>query len=150
VCASEQCDDGNDVDDDGCNNNCTHDCTIQTNAGHTYLFCYNVPLPWAQARNACMAAGMRMTSIQSDSENTWIYNTGANYQDPVSSWWIGFNDRDTEGVWVWEDGSTGNYTQWAPNEPNDAGGEDCGSLQDDETWADLPCEWADPYVCESL
>ena len=34
--------------------------------------------------------------------------------------WIGYNDIDNEGTFVWDDGSTSTYTNWADGEPNDA------------------------------
>ena len=42
--------------------------------------------------------------------------------------WIGLNDKASEGTWVYaSDGSIPTYDNFAPNEPNDHGGvQDCG------------------------
>ena len=45
-----------------------------------------------------------------------------------------------------------NYTNWAPNEPNEYGGyaEDCGHFLklNHGLWNDMPCSYKLPYICE--
>ena len=70
--------------------------------------------------------------------------------------WIGFNDVQSEGNWVWEDGWTGTYLYWGFLEPNnDQGNENCGQIN----WQTGTGEWNDAdcvlttiysgYVCQS-
>ena len=69
-----------------------------------------------------------------------------------SEWWIGLNDHDSEGTFVWEDGTTVSYTNWHSGEPNDYGsGEDCGQLNfwGDGTWNDQSCSETLYFICES-
>ncbi|HIF07143.1 MAG TPA: lectin, partial [Gemmatimonadetes bacterium] len=64
---------------------------------------------------------------------------------------MGFNDRSSEGTWVWSDGSSVSYTNWHSSEPNDSGGEDCGQMNryhPTETWNDEPCSVSFNYICE--
>ena len=75
--------------------------------------------------------------------------------------WIGMNDLDEEGNWVWEDGSTGtsyfNWIQWAEGdqEPNNVNGEDCGvkywNGRDAANggWADFLCQTRSNFVCST-
>ena len=43
----------------------------------------------------------------------------------VSRAWIGLNDLTTEMYYEWTDNSMVTFTNWAYYEPNNAGGEDC-------------------------
>ena len=53
---------------------------------------------------------------------------------------LGFNDIDNEGTFVWDDGSTSTYTNWNGGEPNDAGGsEDCAQTFASGRWSDGNC-----------
>jgi len=68
------------------------------------------------------------------------------------SWWIGLSDTDTEGTFVWEDGSGLSFTAWANYEPSDTWGyEDCVSTDSSGiagAWADQGCSQWMPYVCQ--
>ncbi len=61
--------------------------------------------------------------------------------------WIGLNDLDKEGTFVWPDGSETAYQPWAFNQPDNLTGpegEDCVAMQPGEGaqffWHDYPCE----------
>jgi len=58
----------------------------------------------------------------------------------ISDGWIGLSDVATEETYVWEDGTTGTYTNWDNDmgEPTaDSGGEvyDCAKLGFDGFWS---------------
>jgi hypothetical protein len=90
-----------------------------------------------------------MVALGGGPENTWVADKATSYANN-NTWWIGFNDRVTEDVWVWENGSPDSYTNWGGVEPNDWQGEDCGIMNTPVgDWADFPCEWDEPYICES-
>ena len=60
--------------------------------------------------------------------------------NPGSDCWIGINDRDNEGTFIWADGTESAYTRWSSGEPNDyRGNEDCGETFPNEYWNDNPC-----------
>ena len=70
----------------------------------------------------------------------------------TAKWWMGFNDRSTEGTWEWASGQSVSFTDWEPGEPNDAGfREDCGQLNrfSGDTWNDEPCSSRFRYICEA-
>ena len=51
-----------------------------------------------------------------------------------------YNDIDNEGTFVWDDGSTSTYTNWADGEPNDAiGNTNCVHTYHTGEWNDGYC-----------
>jgi len=70
-------------------------------------------------------------------------------------YYIGLDDRRTEGRFKWTDGTELDYKFWAPNEPNNWGwGEDCGVLNYFKgragVWNDWGCSPSEYYICKKL
>ena len=56
--------------------------------------------------------------------------------------WIGgLRDPLNPDIWIWSDGTPWDYSNWAPGEPNDLGGEDCVEigLRNISGWNDQSC-----------
>eukprot|EP01083_Nonionella_stella_P009367 27006_1 len=65
-------------------------------------------------------------------------------------YWIGLNDVETEGTFLWIDGSEVVYLNWDSDQPDNAGGvEDCGENANGK-WNDVVCSqnYAS-YLCAS-
>ena len=123
-------------------------CNVEYYGGDTYLYCTS-GLAWTDAEASCASYGYHLLTIDDRAENIWNDNTADAYS--TGKWWMGLNDRASEGTWVWSDGTPLSYTNWHSGEPNDGGGnEDCGQLNrfTDETWNDEPCTSAFAYICE--
>ena len=90
------------------------------------------PLSWSQAEAEAQALGGHLVSIDDAALQAWVTATfgGQNL-------WIGLNDVDQEGSFVWSDGSSVDYTNWAPGEPNQAS-YDYVYLSSNGKWYDLP------------
>lgn len=105
--------------------------------------------PFRESVAWCKANGGALTTIVNDDENRALQ---AALRSPVGlegSVWIGLGEP-REGDWRWPNGTRVGFTNWEPNEPNDAGGEDCGELHARTgRWNDLSCEAALPFLCES-
>ena len=109
----------------------THQATIDWGDGSattvlSSLSSHYVVLPgqmsWLEAEAAAVAMGGHLVAINSEAENllvqdlirsTFGYDAGA---------WIGINDIDQEGTFVWSNGDPVDYTNWMPGEPNNSGG----------------------------
>jgi hypothetical protein len=130
-------------------------------SGHLYFL--TAPLPWEDAEVQAVEWGGHLVALGSREEESWIKATFGEDQHL----WIGFNDIDQEGVWVWSSGEVNGYTNWAPGDPNDsmrsgAGGEDAaamnwcaeGGIQNTtclgDTWNDLPIDGSLPGVVEYI
>ena len=67
---------------------------------------------------------------------------------------MGMTDQATEGVWRFQDGSTVNFTKWAPpDEPNGGEKENCATFFGDTAklglYNDGPCTYRyNAYVCK--
>ena len=62
------------------------------------------------------------------------------------SCWIGINDIDNEGTFIWADGTEVTYTGWPIGEPNNSGNEDCTHMYTTGYWNDRACTY-DQITC---
>ncbi|XP_071103799.1 macrophage mannose receptor 1-like isoform X2 [Haliotis cracherodii] len=116
-----------------------------------YCYQFNTALlSWMDAREMCMHRGGQLASITSLSEQFYI--AGRIRGISIVGLWIGANDRDSEGGWVWEDRAPFAYMNWVPGEPNDYGNsEDCGFVvTNNARWNDFNCQRRNGYICKKL
>jgi versican core protein len=105
-------------------------------------------MTWNAAKPRCEQEGGHLTSIHSTEENQFLLTLLP--QNHVV--WIGANDLDTEGTFVWTDGSAWDFEAWKAGEPNNhGGGEDCTDFGygGETLWNDLPCnrKWGG-FICK--
>ena len=76
-----------------------------------------------------------------------------NLESDVELLWIGLNDVDNEGAFVWADGNPMTWSNWDVGQPNiDRIHQDCVVLKSprvDALWHDTACENNNSYVCET-
>lgn len=68
-----------------------------------------------------------------------------------SEYWLGGRDDVIEGMWQWASTEQDfNFTNWAPDKPNNIINEDCVSIDNNESyrWNDQPCHRVHRYICE--
>ena len=82
------------------------------------------PTEWTNAEAKAVALGGHLVTINNAAENTWVYNTFANYGGTPRPLFIGFTDQGHEGQWVWTSGEPVTYTHWNAGEPNNGAGVD--------------------------
>jgi hypothetical protein len=95
---------------------------------------------WSDAESEAQVLGGHLVTINDSDEDAWVYDTFANYGETSRNLWIGFNDVDDEGNFLWTSGESVSYTNWNSDEPNDSGGgEDYGMIWSfTDAWNDLP------------
>ncbi|AKT40614.1 uncharacterized protein CMC5_047700 [Chondromyces crocatus] len=140
-------DDCNGLIDDGvpCN------CVLRQFQNHEYEFCA-IELSWDEAAAMCAQRGLFLATLGSPQENQFVFEAAS----AISSdrWWIGLRRNINSGAWQWSNGMPVTYTNWAPGEPNNSGGnEHCGQINrfyPASTWNDEPCDTPLFFVCESF
>ena len=90
--------------------------------GHEYKL-YNKALPWREAYKFCEQQGGHLVTINSEEEQTFMYNVIKN-KSTRSYTWLGATDWYEEGNWKWITGKGIVYRNWADGEPNNNNDED--------------------------
>uniref|UniRef100_A0A8C6X4E8 C-type lectin domain-containing protein n=1 Tax=Naja naja TaxID=35670 RepID=A0A8C6X4E8_NAJNA len=62
--------------------------------------------------------------------------------------YLGINDLQTEGKFVYLNGQAVGYTNWKSSEPNNLDNEDCVVLLTDSLWNDIDCDHQTLIICE--
>lgn len=71
-------------------------------------------MSWHEAEAYAQTLGGHLVTLNDRDEELWVKDTFGT----ETQYWIGFNDIDSEGTWVWSSGEPVTYTNWDPYEPN--------------------------------
>ncbi|KAA0709976.1 CD209 antigen-like protein C DC-SIGN-related protein 2 [Triplophysa tibetana] len=112
---------------------------------------------WSKSRDVCISKGADLVTIKSQEEQDFLVSK------IKETHWIGLNDLETEGRWVWVNNQTLEETgvkfwfESRQKEPDnwkveDPSGENCASLGDGNgnlhTWFDGSCKKQKKFICE--
>jgi cysteine-rich repeat protein len=171
----EECDDGNEIEGDGCYQ-CKYDCGCPgcsagaeckncpamglssfKDTGSKHCYTYNPTVAtWDDARAACVGLGGDLAAPSTvaegqsvlDLKHLPIFSAG----DPNARCWTGGNDVATEGVFVWSNGEMWNAAPpgiaWSAGEPNGGTASNCVVIGPDATVRDRNCIEPLPFLCE--
>ncbi|XP_026505209.1 macrophage mannose receptor 1-like [Terrapene carolina triunguis] len=86
-----------------------------------WRYCYKIfgsseaeRLTWHAARNTCIKLGGILASIHNEQVQAFLT---FHLKDVMAETWIGLNDINEEGRYLWTDGSLFDYAKWARNFP---------------------------------
>jgi|GEM_PF-2709767 len=110
--------------------------------GHTYFVITD--RDWNAAEAFAVSLGGHLATINDEAENIFLVSAFAGGET-----WIGLNDRDSEGTFVWTSGEPVTYTNWAPGEPSDStGDENAAYLHSTGQWNDSNESESRPGIVE--
>jgi cysteine-rich repeat protein len=127
----EACDGGG-----SCNGSCLTTCALGSVRG-PFAQCYtrlNTEDDWTAQQARCQDAGLDLVTIESALENVWLDRVEVLSGD----FWIGLNDRSSEGNFVWTSGAVTSFYNWLDRQPD---GQDCVKFADSGGgWSDENCQ----------
>ena len=132
--------DGEDTDADGiCDDSLPAVCTLQGSA----IVCDDRTA--ADAAALCTSLGLSLPVFHNDDDQqALVADVG------VFQYWIGLNDINAEGAFVWADGTTFDFateSNFNGGEPNDFNNEDCVEAIGNNGWNDTTCDGSRRTVC---
>jgi cysteine-rich repeat protein len=108
---------------------------------HAYVF-HARALPWAEARDACAAAGGYLATVETAEEQTFLAQRFA------VEVWLGAT-RSPGGSFEWLTGAPFDYTAFGRNQPDNANGaENCLLFNRFDAWTDVDCALGRRFLCE--
>ena len=128
-----------------------------------YTFCPHA-VTRSEAKSICDDAGLSLLDIGDEDENDWLLATAeaqptSGATSDSSLRWLGLNDIDSEGSWVWDDGSEPTYTNRSPGWDSEGAERDCAALvvetpnpedTPDGTWHPMLCDDVSlAFVCKA-
>ncbi|XP_019631553.1 PREDICTED: uncharacterized protein LOC109475387, partial [Branchiostoma belcheri] len=111
---------------------------------------YSQDKTYSQARKVCAADGALLAMPKDRDVDNFVREL-KNDVNKISHFWFGLNDDNSEGEWVWEDGTphdiSTDWNLWQPGEPNGNDGENCANYYGSD-WNDAPCSSAYKFICQ--
>ena len=126
----------------------TTGCETLSSEGICYSYFTSTGISWTDARLECVSSGYDLATVTSSEENTLLYSLATS----GTSCWIGLNDIDVEGIFVWADGSSSSYRSWSSGQPNNVDdNQDCVEMYNNQYWNDDGCTVnQNCYYCGSI
>ncbi|XP_030852349.1 CD209 antigen-like protein 2 isoform X2 [Strongylocentrotus purpuratus] len=109
---------------------------------------------WQGARDVCQGLGARVIEITTADENDFMVKLvdGVTFTSEDKAWLDCTNIGRSLNDWVCgpdDHELSYTYTNWKPNEPNNAGSEHCMEMYGTGIWNDKSCEAQNLAICES-
>ncbi|XP_035240896.1 CD209 antigen-like isoform X4 [Anguilla anguilla] len=108
---------------------------------------------WTDSRSDCIKEGADLVVIKSEEEQEFITRYTRDYN------WIGLSDLETEGTWLWVDGTTLLKGFWRSGQPDDHfwfdsrtqyQDADCAvTVPGENAWMDTHCYSYRRFICET-
>ncbi|XP_069129322.1 uncharacterized protein [Argopecten irradians] len=99
--------------------------------------------------NVELCEGMNAKLVRADNEEVNSFLRSEVSRRGLTYVWIGANDKDVEGEWVWGHGDPASFTDWRDGDPDNWGNEDCAIISI-QGWHDVSCSSTFPIsTCQT-
>ena len=98
---------------------------------------------WEDAANAARGLDGFLTTINDVSENQWVFDTFASFDNQSRHLWTGLSDNDEDGFYKWQDGTPFYYNNWGDSQPSQGGEEDYVHIAGTNMGNIMPATWND-------
>lgn len=98
---------------------------------------------WEDAAYRARSLDGYLTTIDSDIENEWVFDTFASFDDQSRHLWIGLNDVQDEGRYRWHDGTPFLYRSWGEAQPTGSDDADYVHIASTNMGNIMPGTWND-------
>ncbi|AEV33754.1 HYR domain-containing protein [Owenweeksia hongkongensis DSM 17368] len=119
--------------------------TLGTHNGKIY-YVSNIAFTPQNAYADALANGGYVVTVNNAAENTFLAQGIANRS--LFEAWIGYDDSEVEGTFVWQNGEVSGYSNWDAGNPDNAGNEDYVELKFYGVWNDRTATTTMPYILE--
>ncbi|MBV1860689.1 MAG: C-type lectin domain-containing protein [Nannocystaceae bacterium] len=94
-------------------NSACGECTLLQGEGQAWWICDDTIVDWEEASGFCAAFGATNATITNSDTQLFLEDT------LEAAWyWLSVRQEPEEGQWLWPDGSSLSYTNWAGNQPD--------------------------------
>ncbi|XP_071824822.1 macrophage mannose receptor 1-like isoform X2 [Apostichopus japonicus] len=117
-------------------------------AGYCYST-FSVASTWQEGENSCLNNNGHLYWSHSQAEEEFLISTVLTPEQEDEQFWIGLSDKIQEGVFMWSDGSTADYVNFAPADDN--ANNTCVYLKQNGTttlWFREDCASNLSYICK--
>jgi hypothetical protein len=79
---------------------------------------------WDTGQAVAVYYGGNLATVRDQADRDWLVSNFASIWTTTANTgpWTGYTDRVLEGTWRWISGATNTYAPWAPNQPDNGGG----------------------------
>ena len=120
------------------------------NQGWSYFggYCYFTSAAcasWLTAESNCSNMSSGLVTVHNQEENVYIQHRHNGHRS-----WIGLNDRNVEGSFVWTNKEISSFRFWSARQPNNWKNEDCVhtlGASHGYTWNDVSCDNCYSFTC---
>jgi len=102
-------------------------------------------LSYMDAHEECERRNSSLVTVHSQEENKFVASLITNHKYAA---YIGLNDRETEGRFMWPDASLVDFYNWGKGQPRVHGDDyDCVNIGTDGVWTNVDCNLKIPSIC---
>ena len=88
------------------------------NPGTNHIYYLLSQNTWTNSEAEAITLGGHLVTINDHAENDWVFNTFSNFEGQSRALWIGYNDQQSEGTFVWTSGETPAFVNWSGGQPD--------------------------------